>query len=149
MESKYVRLSAQNPIRYNSLYAIQIWCNFQSNLLLLPATVLCMFLSYPTTRMHNTQYWIGSCCVGSKPNLFLVVILSLLNLSSGENRAGWADCVADPSGACFYRKLGLELICVYTSCRHRPERARVVHACHLIYPKQTHLHGINSLSSTI
>jgi len=35
-----------------------------------------------------SQYLIGVNCVGSMLNLFLSVTLSLLNLSSGEKRAG-------------------------------------------------------------
>ena len=31
------------------------------------------------------QYLGASCCVSNNPNLFLMVILCLLNLSSGEN----------------------------------------------------------------
>lgn len=43
----------------------------------------------------------AGCCVGSKPNRRLVVVRSLLNLSSGEKRAGCALIVGEPSGAVF------------------------------------------------
>ncbi len=43
----------------------------------------------------------GAPWVGSSWNLFLHSTRSLENLSSGENLAGWALCVGDPSGAVF------------------------------------------------
>eukprot|EP00976_Prorocentrum_cordatum_P110812 1195268-Prorocentrum_minimum.AAC.3 len=43
----------------------------------------------------------AGCCVGSRPNRFLHVMRSFENLSSGEKRAGCADCVGLPSGAVF------------------------------------------------
>lgn len=49
----------------------------------------------------GTQYFWGGCCVGSRPNRFLHVVRSRLNLSSGEKRAGCADAVGVPSGPAF------------------------------------------------
>ena len=47
------------------------------------------------------QYWCPGFCVGSRPKRFLHVVRSRENLSSGEKRAGCADCVGVPSGAAF------------------------------------------------
>ena len=52
---------------------------------------------------NKRQSFSGCCCVGKRLNLFLHSTLSLENLSSGEKRAGCADCVGDPSGAYFCR----------------------------------------------
>lgn len=49
----------------------------------------------------SVQYLTAGCCVGRRPNRFLQVVRSRLNLSSGEKRAGCADMVGVPSGAVF------------------------------------------------
>lgn len=41
--------------------------------------------------------------VGRTPNRFLIVTRCRENLSSGENRAGWADLVILPSAVIFFR----------------------------------------------
>jgi hypothetical protein len=43
----------------------------------------------------------GGRCVGSRPKRFFKITRSLENLSSGEKRAGCAECVGVPSGAVF------------------------------------------------
>ena len=42
-------------------------------------------------------------CVGKSPNRFFSTSLSREYLSSGENLAGWADCVGRVDGAVFYK----------------------------------------------
>ncbi len=51
--------------------------------------------------MQNIYSSKGFPCVGSSLNRFLHSTRSLENLSSGENLAGWADMVGEPSGANF------------------------------------------------
>jgi hypothetical protein len=53
----------------------------------------------------------AGCCVGRMPKRFLQVMRSLLNLSSGEKRAGCADLVGVPSGPIF--------------CTHKHGKARI------------------------
>ena len=50
------------------------------------------------SRSHNSG---GGRCVGSRPKRFFRMTRSRENLSSGEKRAGCAECVGVPSGAVF------------------------------------------------
>lgn len=63
----------------------------------------------------------GGRCVGSRPNRFFRMTRSRENLSSGEKRAGCAECVGVPSGAVFCAcqsssmKLGWQQLSQHTS----------------------------------